>query len=63
MPVIGRIVADAVEGTLDPLLVKKFAVDRDCTNNISSRSGCAIIELDIKDLCCPEDLLPLGNAT
>jgi len=57
LPVIGRIVADAVEETLDPLLVKKFAVDRHCIRVASNRTS-APRELDIEGLCSPQDLLP-----
>lgn len=55
LPVIGRLVADLVEGTLEPTLVKKFAADRVHGRVDSSRSG-APTELDLSQLCSPEDL-------
>jgi len=54
--VIGRIVADTVEETLDPMLAKKFAVDRNSIRVGLSRAS-AVEELDIKSLCSPQDLL------
>ncbi|KAI0251155.1 FAD dependent oxidoreductase [Lactifluus subvellereus] len=62
LPVVGRIVADAIEGTLDPALVQRFAVDR--TNGLSTdwfdrRHGLAgVVDLATEQLCTPEDLLP-----
>jgi len=53
LPVIGRIVADAIEGTLEPYLVKKFAVDR---QSIRSSRPSNPQELDVNDLCSPDDL-------
>jgi len=63
LPVIGRIIADAIENVLDPFLVKKFAVNRNCTQNITSRFGdtYAVKELDVGNLCSPEDLCPVVN--
>ena len=57
LPVIGRIVADAIEGKLDPSLVKKFALDRECTENSISRAGGVPGALEVANLCSPEDLL------
>lgn len=60
LPVIGRVVSDAIEGTLDQQLVHKFAVSRDCTQMATSRwSGAfAVGKLDIPGLCISDDLLP-----
>ncbi|EIN10043.1 hypothetical protein PUNSTDRAFT_66610, partial [Punctularia strigosozonata HHB-11173 SS5] len=64
LPVIGRLVADAVQGTMDPVLVKRFAVDRDILKEDRSRlssneSGLGgVQELTEDILCTPEDLLP-----
>jgi len=63
LPVIGRIIADAIEDVLDPFLVKKFAVNRNCTQNITSRFAdtYAVKELDVGNLCSSEDLCPVVN--
>ncbi|KAL6298818.1 FAD dependent oxidoreductase [Sparassis latifolia] len=62
LPVIGRIVADAIEGKLESELMKKFAFDRDDgyegTMRRASRGGDRKT-LDLNDLCAPEDLLPM----
>jgi sarcosine oxidase/L-pipecolate oxidase len=61
LPVLGRIVSDAIEGKLDPAIAKKFAVDR---KNLSvdrcdpSRGPLRPVELTNESLCTPEDLLP-----
>lgn len=57
MPVIGRIVADYIQGTLDPSLVKKFAVNREHTHADESRMG-QVSELNLEQLCSETDLLP-----
>jgi sarcosine oxidase / L-pipecolate oxidase len=62
MPVIGRIVADAIEGTLDPEIVQKFAVHRsndmgaDWFSRRLEPTGRA--DLATERLSTPEDLLP-----
>ncbi|KAI0940618.1 hypothetical protein AcW1_003767 [Taiwanofungus camphoratus] len=58
LPVIGRLVADAIEGILEPALVSKFAVDRPYVERRASRPGLTPRELDHNDLCNPDDLLP-----
>ncbi|KAJ3575067.1 hypothetical protein NP233_g1353 [Leucocoprinus birnbaumii] len=56
LPVIGRLVADLIEGSLEPNLVEKFAVNRVHGRVDGSRSG-APTELDLNQLCSPRDLL------
>ncbi|KAK7045622.1 hypothetical protein VNI00_007455 [Paramarasmius palmivorus] len=56
LPVIGRIVADAIEGTLDPELTSKFAVDRKFDHGDKSREGQTPQDLHIDQLCTPQDL-------
>ncbi|KAJ3996585.1 FAD dependent oxidoreductase [Lentinula boryana] len=57
LPVIGRIVADAIQGTLDPVLEKKFAFNRKITHVDDSRDGSGMFrkELDVNELCGPEN--------
>ena len=57
LPVIGRLVADAIQGKMEPELVRKFALDRPTGSNIVSRLG-QTAELNLRELCTPEDLLP-----
>ncbi|KAF8633404.1 hypothetical protein AX17_004575 [Amanita inopinata Kibby_2008] len=56
LPVIGRLVADVIQETLNSVLVKKFALDRVHVHLDPSRSGAAL-ELKLDELCIPEDLL------
>ncbi|TRM69123.1 FAD dependent oxidoreductase [Schizophyllum amplum] len=61
LPVIGGLVADAVQGTLSPELTRKFAVDRVWGPPDASREGYAegALEIDPEDLIkTAEDLLP-----
>jgi hypothetical protein len=58
LPVIGRLVADVVQGTLDPSLRKKFAINRECRHVDLSRFKGGVDELDFEQLCSAEDLLP-----
>ncbi|KAH7927462.1 FAD dependent oxidoreductase, partial [Leucogyrophana mollusca] len=59
LPIIGSIVADAIEGKLDPAIAKKFAVDRAIAPGVlAERNTRPIRELDLAELCLPEDLLP-----
>ncbi|EIN06698.1 FAD dependent oxidoreductase [Punctularia strigosozonata HHB-11173 SS5] len=64
LPVIGRLVADAVQGVMDPALVKRFAVDRDILKEdrtrlpSNERGFGGVQELTEDILCTPEDLLP-----
>ncbi|KAF5348635.1 hypothetical protein D9758_006872 [Tetrapyrgos nigripes] len=60
LPVIGCLVADAVQGTLDTVLAKKFALDRPASfaaRTDGVRAEQEIEELEIDQLCGPEDLL------
>ncbi|THU85714.1 FAD dependent oxidoreductase [Dendrothele bispora CBS 962.96] len=59
-PVIGRLVADAIQDKLDPPLAKKFAVNRPASFAAKTdgvRAAEVVKELDISQLCTPEDLL------
>ncbi|KAI0079301.1 FAD dependent oxidoreductase [Panus rudis PR-1116 ss-1] len=58
LPIIGRLVADAIEGKLEPTLVQKFALDRQRTHHEPNRFGETPRELKPNDLCTPDDLLP-----
>ncbi|KAF8229018.1 FAD dependent oxidoreductase [Tricholoma matsutake] len=57
LPVIGRLVADAIQETLDPSIHDKFAPDRQYSSHDESRSGFRA-ELDLHELCEATDLLP-----
>ena len=56
---VGRLVVDAIQGTLPDDLVNKFAVDRSshATTIVETRRE-RIPELEEDQLCTPEDLLP-----
>jgi sarcosine oxidase/L-pipecolate oxidase len=57
-PVIGKLMADVIEGVLPDDLVKKFAVGR--PSNETTVEDCrrdSVPELDEDDLCTLEDLL------
>ncbi|KAJ7496958.1 FAD dependent oxidoreductase [Mycena latifolia] len=56
LPVIGRLVADAIENKLSPDLLNKFAIDRVPIQLDQSRLGRVVQELDLSHLCTPEDL-------
>ena len=59
LPVIGRFISDTIQGTLDPELTAKFAVERCYTSaHDPSREGILAIvkELPLDQLCTPEDL-------
>ncbi|KAI9465297.1 FAD dependent oxidoreductase [Lactarius psammicola] len=58
LPVVGRIVADAIEGTLDPAIAQKFAIDRKHSAFDLSRGALKPVDLTTEELCTPEDLLP-----
>ncbi|KIY68064.1 FAD dependent oxidoreductase [Cylindrobasidium torrendii FP15055 ss-10] len=60
LPVIGRIVADAVQGIMDPATKQRFALDRKTSlakdgSREYQKEGRR--ELIIEELCTPEDLL------
>jgi sarcosine oxidase / L-pipecolate oxidase len=59
-PIIGRLVADVIQGVLPDDLVAKFAVDRsyDATITMMGSRRERVPELDEDQLCEPEDLLP-----
>ncbi|KAI0783071.1 FAD dependent oxidoreductase [Abortiporus biennis] len=59
LPNIGKLVADAIQGTLEPELVKKFALNREPNASIPhSRPGQQPQELKLDELSTPADLLP-----
>lgn len=60
LPVVGRLVADAIQGTMADELVNKFAFDREIPPGVTSpsRPGRVPQELDFTLLCKAEDLLP-----
>jgi len=55
LPVIGRLVADAIEGKLSPDLAAKFSPTRVPTRPDECRQD-GVQELDLTQLCTPEDL-------
>ncbi|PIL33413.1 hypothetical protein GSI_04035 [Ganoderma sinense ZZ0214-1] len=62
LPVIGRLVADAVEGKLPPELVRKFAADRAHAHGDVTEPAIRLAppaDLLEDELCTPEDLLPV----
>ncbi|TCD64557.1 hypothetical protein EIP91_003914 [Steccherinum ochraceum] len=64
LPNVGRLVADAIQGTMDSALAKKFALDRPLPqrNNAYTsglyRFGQLPGKLELDNLCTPQDLLP-----
>ncbi|KAI0036149.1 FAD dependent oxidoreductase [Vararia minispora EC-137] len=58
LPNIGNLVADRIEGKMDPVLMEKFAVDREFKKVDMSRRGEVLKDLGSVPLCTPEDLLP-----
>ncbi|KZT01455.1 FAD dependent oxidoreductase [Laetiporus sulphureus 93-53] len=58
LPVLGRLVADAIEGTMALELVKKFAVDRPTHSVVHSRPDFEVRKLEFNDMCTEADLLP-----
>ncbi|KAI0042630.1 FAD dependent oxidoreductase [Auriscalpium vulgare] len=58
LPVIGSVVADTIDGTLDPALVSKFAVNRESVKIDLSRAPAARQDLAGEVFCTPGDLLP-----
>ncbi|THH33067.1 hypothetical protein EUX98_g1151 [Antrodiella citrinella] len=64
LPNIGRLVADAIQKTMDAALIEKFALNRpqpDTDNVYASglyRQAQKPKELDLGSLCTPKDLLP-----
>ncbi|CAL1711342.1 unnamed protein product [Somion occarium] len=58
LPNIGRLVVDLIQGKMEPSLVQKFALDRQMVVHDIFRPGQTARELDVDELCTPEDLLP-----
>ncbi|KAH7883202.1 FAD dependent oxidoreductase [Phlebopus sp. FC_14] len=59
LPNIGRLVADALEGKLDPAVAARFAVDRDVSEaRNDERVSQVTQELDVDELCRAEDMIP-----
>jgi hypothetical protein len=68
LPVIGRLVVDSLQGTLDPALARKFALDRpfqrafvtgeDEQDDPSRPRGSKVQVLKEGELCTDADLLP-----
>jgi sarcosine oxidase / L-pipecolate oxidase len=60
LPVIGSLVADALQGVMDPAIAKKFAVDREVVT-VEKYPPCGftvIRELKEEKLCTPQNFLP-----
>ncbi|KAI0057880.1 FAD dependent oxidoreductase [Artomyces pyxidatus] len=58
LPVLGRLVVDAIQRTLEPALVRKFALFREHTTIDRSRGGERPKDLSAELFCTPADLLP-----
>jgi len=50
-------VADVIDGTIEPSVAAKLAVERQYTDTDDSRRGMEVAELNLDDLCTPGDLL------
>lgn len=50
--------ADVIENKLDPKLAARFAVDRQAKPPNGERLSAVPQELNIDELCGPEDLIP-----
>ncbi|KAG2100032.1 hypothetical protein BD769DRAFT_1613721 [Suillus cothurnatus] len=57
-PTLGKLVVDAIENKLDPKLAARFAVDRQVKPPNGKRKSVVPQELNIDELCEPEDLIP-----
>ncbi|PCH43935.1 FAD dependent oxidoreductase [Wolfiporia cocos MD-104 SS10] len=57
LPVIGRLVTDAIQGKMDPALEAKFAVNRQSNKQRPPRHGLHTRELSLESLSTPEDLI------
>jgi sarcosine oxidase/L-pipecolate oxidase len=56
LPNIGRLIVDSLEGTLDAATAARFAVDRQVAGAANTeRASNLTQELDIGELCGPED--------
>jgi sarcosine oxidase/L-pipecolate oxidase len=58
LPTLGKLVVDAIENKLDPKLAARFAVDRQVKPPNGERKSVDPQELNIDELCGPEDLIP-----
>ncbi|KDQ55204.1 hypothetical protein JAAARDRAFT_37733 [Jaapia argillacea MUCL 33604] len=58
LPVVGRLVADSIQGKLDPSLQAKFAINRKNATQTHSRFPYEVKPLEVAQLCTPADLLP-----
>ncbi|KAG2153294.1 FAD dependent oxidoreductase [Suillus clintonianus] len=58
LPILGKLVADVIEDKLDPKLAARFAVDREMKPPNGERTSVVSQELNINELCGPEDLIP-----
>ncbi|TFY82998.1 hypothetical protein EWM64_g1011, partial [Hericium alpestre] len=62
LPVLGELVADAIEGKLEPEVAKKFTIGRQFSSTDDSRINRTTVKnLTVDEFCEPEDLLPLPN--
>jgi sarcosine oxidase/L-pipecolate oxidase len=55
---LGKLVADVIENKLDPELAARFAVDRQVKPPNGERLSAIPQELNVDELCKPEDLIP-----
>lgn len=62
LPILGRLVADRIENTLEPALAEKFSFVRPVGTpgygSDQNRPAVGTLELDLSDLSTAEDLLP-----
>ncbi|KDQ55215.1 hypothetical protein JAAARDRAFT_134400 [Jaapia argillacea MUCL 33604] len=58
LPVVGRLVADSIQGKLDRSLQAKFAINRKNATQTHSRFPYEVKPLEVAQLCTPADLLP-----
>ncbi|KAG2043778.1 FAD dependent oxidoreductase [Suillus americanus] len=58
LPTLGKLVVDVIENKLDPKLAARFAVDRQVKPPNGERKSVVSQELNIDELCGPEDLIP-----
>ncbi|KAI0317135.1 FAD dependent oxidoreductase [Amylostereum chailletii] len=58
LPVIGSLVADAIEGKMDPAAVERFSPERQFMYVDGSRKPAERLDLADTVMCTPDDLLP-----
>ncbi|TDL23039.1 FAD dependent oxidoreductase [Rickenella mellea] len=58
LPVLGKLVVDRIENTMELELQKKFAINRPLGHIDLSREGRQVQTLNVDGLCTAEDLLP-----